>query len=70
MKGTLNFTNGRWKIDGSDLNLHPSDTHYKGEPLKTGLDVDFDIQYVDIREMRDFTGSFSIKKQKVAKLKE
>jgi hypothetical protein len=68
MKGILINRNHEWYVgnDGKQIKLHPED---QTKPLKLGEVVDFEIVPIERRELREFTGSFSITIDNVAKLK-
>lgn len=68
MKGIIVNRNGVWKIanDGKDLPIHPEDNN---RSFEHGQMVEFDITPIQKREMREFSGSFSITMENVAKIK-
>ena len=71
MKGTLIWKDHQWKINGGgkDLPLDVNDRAYRNQPLKEGMEVEFDVVSIEKRELRDFAGSFKVTTENVAKLK-
>lgn len=70
MKGTIIWKDNRWKIEGEghDLPIHANDKTYGGTSLKPGMQVDFNVESIEKRELREFAGSFKITTEKVARL--
>ena len=68
MKGIIVNRNGIWKIanEGKELPVHPDDAN---RHFKHGEMVEFDIVPVEKRQLREFSGSFSITVENVAKIK-
>lgn len=72
MRGTIVFKDQKWQIQGSGHNLpvHPADKTYGNAPLREGMEVDFEIEPLVKRELREFAGSFKITTENVARLKQ
>jgi hypothetical protein len=70
MRGTIIWKDHQWKIqgEGHDLPVHTSDKTYGGKPLKQGMEVEFNIEPIVKRELREFAGSFKITTDNVARL--
>jgi hypothetical protein len=70
MRGTLIWKDYQWKIqgDGHDLPVHENDKTYGGKLLKPGMEVEFRIEPIVKRELREFAGSFKITTENVARL--
>ena len=70
MRGTLIWKDYQWTIqgDGHDLPVHENDKTYGGKLLKPGMEVEFRIEPIVKRELREFAGSFKITTENVARL--
>lgn len=70
MRGTIIWKDHQWKIqgEGHDIPVHTNDKTYGGKPLKQGMEVDFNIESIVKRELREFAGSFKVTTQNVARL--
>ena len=70
MRGTIIWKDHQWRIqgEGNDLPLHTSDKTYGGKLLKPGMEVEFNVESIEKRELREFAGSFKITTENVAKL--